>query len=58
MININMDTSSLVAMANDLEHLDLRPAISRALNRAGDQATTAIDLPEQPQARLIDLSPR
>jgi hypothetical protein len=42
MINIKVDTSGLTAMADELQHLDLKPAISRALNRAGDMATTQV----------------
>jgi hypothetical protein len=42
MIDIKLDTSGLNKLANELEHLDFKPAISRALNRAGDMAVTQV----------------
>jgi hypothetical protein len=44
MITIKLDTSAVKAAAERLERAqsEIRPAISRALNRAGDQTTTAV----------------
>jgi hypothetical protein len=42
MITFKVDTSAIEKMANELEHIDTAVPISRALNRAGDAATTQV----------------
>jgi hypothetical protein len=55
MIQIDVDVSELLEFADHPKRIDLKPAISAALNRAGDQVMTAVgrQLAEQASAFVM-----